>query len=174
MTGPAVAEPAPPGGTAQPDATVHPDTTVHPDAAHPDGPQPDAAGAGRNELGSITISESVVAKLAAQAALEVPDAGAAAPRLLGRSLPGAGGLGGRSSSLHSLPKAAAQVDGSVALVRLELSVRWPASVPAVTAAVRDRVRGRLVELTGLEVPEVTIRVTDLVTEAAEPTRSRVR
>lgn len=115
------------------------------------------------------------AQLAAQAAMEVPDAGAAAPRLLGRSLSGAGGLGMRQTSLSALPKVSAKVDNSIAFIRLEISVRWPTSVPAVTAAVRDRVRSRLVALTGLNVAEVTIRVTDLVTEAAQAgTRSRVR
>ena len=128
-----------------------------------------APAAGRNELGSITVSESVVAKLAAQAALEVPDAGAAAPRLLGRSLSGAGGAGGPVQQPARAAEGHAEVDGSLALVRLELSVRWPGSVPAVTAAVRDRVRSRLAELAGLEVPEVTIRVTDLVTEPVEAT-----
>jgi uncharacterized alkaline shock family protein YloU len=138
-------------------------------------PGPAEPAAGRNELGTITIAESVVAKLAAQAALEVPDAGAAAPRLLGRSLSGAGGLGVRQTSLSGLPKVSATVDNSIALVGLEISVRWPASVPAVTTAVRERVRTRLVALTGLNVAEVTIRVTDLVTEAAQAgTRSRVR
>jgi uncharacterized alkaline shock family protein YloU len=140
-----------------------------------DPPVPDLPGpaAGRNELGTISISDSVVAKLAAQAAVEIPDAGAAAPRLLGRSLSGAGGLGVRSTSLTGLPKASAHVDGSIALIRLEISVRWPASVPAVTAAVRGHVRTRLAELTGLHVPEVTIQVTDLVTTLAQPAR-RVR
>ncbi len=138
-------------------------------------PGPDEPAAGRNELGSITIAESVVAKLAAQAALEVPDAGAAAPRLLGRSLSGAGGLGVRQTSLTGLPKVSAKVDNSIALLQLEISVRWPVSVPAVTAAVRERVRTRLVALTGLNVAEVTIRVSDLVTESAPAsTRSRVR
>lgn len=144
----------------------------------PGAPGPDEPMAGRGELGTITIAESVVAKLAARAALEVPDAGAAAPRLLGRSLSGAGGLGVRQTSLSALPKVSATVDNSIALLRLEISVRWPASVPAVTAAVRERVRTRLVALTGLDVAEVTIRVTDLVTEAAAArtasTRSRVR
>jgi len=129
--------------------------------------------AGRNELGVISIRDSVVAKLAAQAAVEIPDAGAAAPRLLGRSLSGAGGLGVRATSLTGLPKATAEVDGSIALIRLEISVRWPASVPAVTAAVRDHVRTRLGELTGLHVPEVAIDVSDLVTAADRPAR-RVR
>jgi uncharacterized alkaline shock family protein YloU len=144
------------------------------DAAGP--PVADAAGpaVGRGELGTISISESVVAKLAARAAVEIPDAGAAAPRLLGRSLSGAGGLGVRETSLTGLPKASASVDGSIALIRLELSVRWPASVPAVTTAVRAHVRTRLAELTGLHVPEVTIAVTDLVTALDRPTTRRVR
>ncbi|MEO7262620.1 MAG: Asp23/Gls24 family envelope stress response protein [Jatrophihabitantaceae bacterium] len=133
----------------------------------------DSPAVGRGELGTITISESVVAKLAAQAAMEIPDAGAAAPRLLGRSLPGAGSLGTRPTSLTSLPKASAHVDGSIALIRLEISVRWPTSVPAVTAAVREHVRTLVAELTGLSVPEVTIRVTDLVTKSAQTIR-RVR
>ncbi len=139
----------------------------------PPGPQPGAPAAGRSELGAISISESVVAKLAAQAAVEIPDAGAAAPRLLGRSLPGAGSLGVRTTSLTSLPKVSAHVDGSLALIRLEISVRWSASVPAVTAAVREHVRARVGELTGLVVAEVTIRVSGLVTELTQPTR-RVR
>ena len=136
-------------------------------------PVPDAGDStpGRDELGTISISESVVAKLAAQATVEIPDAGAAAPRLLGRSLPS--GPGVRATSLTGLPKASAHVDGSIALIRLEISVRWPASVPAVTSAVREHVRTRLTELTGLHVPEVTIQVTDLVTRAFQPTR-RVR
>ena len=132
-----------------------------------------APAVGRSELGTINIGDSVVAKLAAQAAVEIPDAGAAAPRLLGRSLSGAGGLGVRTTSLSGAPKASAQVDGSIALIRLEISVRWPASAPAVTAAVREHVRVRLAELTGLQVPEVTILVTELVTEVSQPAR-RVR
>lgn len=145
--------------------------TEHP--AGPPGPPADAPKVGRGELGTISISESVVAKLAAQAAMEIPDAGAAAPRLLGRSLPGAGSLGVRPTSLTALPKSSAHVDGSIALIRLEISVRWPVSVPAVTAAVREHVRTRVAELTGLIVAEVTIQVSDLVTELAQPPR-RVR
>jgi uncharacterized alkaline shock family protein YloU len=139
----------------------------------PPSPRPRAPRAGRGELGTITISESVVAKLAAQAAMEIPDAGAAAPRLLGRSLSGAGSLGVRPTSLTALPKASAHVDGSLALIRLEISVRWPASVPAVTTAVREHVRTWVAELTGLIVAEVTIGVSDLVTELPTPAR-RVR
>ena len=96
-----------------------------------------AARAGRNELGTISIADGAVTKIAARAAAENPDAGAAAARMLGRVVPGAGHLGVRGTDLQGLPKTSVDVDGSKAFVTLELSVRWPASVPDVTAQVRQ-------------------------------------
>lgn len=122
--------------------------------------------------GSITIADTVVAKLAARAVLETSDAGGAVSRLLGQALPGAGHLGIRQTSLTGLPKASARVDGGVAVIDLTISVRWPASIPQVTAAVRQHVRERLAALTGLTIAEVRIAVTDLVTEI--PPAPRVR
>jgi uncharacterized alkaline shock family protein YloU len=129
-------------------------------------------GVGRNEFGTINVSEAVVSKLAAQAALEIPDAGGAAPRLLGKSLAGASLPGVRDTGLTTLPKTSVRVDGGLALVQLELSVRWPASIPAVTKQVRQHVQQRVSELTGVPVAEVTIKVTDLVTSLLKPTRVR--
>ena len=126
--------------------------------------------AGRTELGLITINDRVVAKMAARAAAEIPDAGAAAPRVLGRSVTGAAVVGARTTSLTGLPKASADVDGSTVILDLSISVRWPASVPEVTSAVREHVRGRVHELTGLTVTEVSISVTDLVTRLPGPPR----
>ena len=125
---------------------------------------------GSAERGTITIADAVISKIAARAASEVPDAGAAAPRLLGKSLPGAGSLGTRATSLTDIPKATAEVDGSIVFITLTISVRWPCSVPAVTQAVRQRVQDRVAELTGLHVAEVTIEVADLVTHLAPPPR----
>ena len=125
---------------------------------------------GRTELGVITINDRVVEKMAARAAVEVPDAGAAAPRVLGRSVTGAAALGVRPTSLTALPKSSADVDGSTVILDLSISVRWPASVPEVTSAVREHVRGRVHELTGLTVTEVAITVTDLVTRLPGPPR----
>jgi uncharacterized alkaline shock family protein YloU len=105
-----------------------------------------AAQAGRTELGTITIADSVVSKIAARAAAENPDAG--------------------------LPKASVDVDGSKAFLNLEISVRWPASVPAVTDQVRSHLRSRVTELTGLTVEEVHIVVADLATDIAPPPRVR--
>ena len=130
------------------------------------------AQAGRTELGTITIADSVVSKIAARAAAENPDAGAAAARVLGRAVPAAGHLGLRGTDLAGLPKASVDVDGSKAFLTLEISVRWPASVLAVTDQVRSHLRSRVTELTGLTVEEVHIVVADLVTDITPPPRVR--
>ena len=126
--------------------------------------------AGRTELGMISIDDRVVEKMAARAAAEIPDAGAAAPRVLGRSVTGAAALGARTTSLTALPKASADVDGLIVILDLSISVRWPASVPEVASAVREHVRSRVKELTGLTVAEVSISVTDLATRLPGPSR----
>jgi uncharacterized alkaline shock family protein YloU len=130
------------------------------------------AQAGRSELGTITIADGVVSKIAARAAAENPDAGAAAARVLGRAVPAAGHLGLRGTDLAGLPKASVDVDGSKAFLTLEISVRWPASVQTVTDQVRSHLRSRVTELTGLTVEEVHIVVADLVTDITPPPRVR--
>lgn len=131
-----------------------------------------AARAGRNELGTISIADGVVSKIAARAAAENPDAGAAVARMLGRAVPGAGYIGVRGTDLEALPKTSVEVDGSKVFVNLEISVRWPASVPEITGQVRRHVRDRVRELTGLDVDEVHIVVADLATDIAPPARVR--
>ncbi len=133
---------------------------------------PGPARMGRNSAGTISISDAAVTKLAARAAAEHPDAGASAARLLGRTLPGAGHLGVRGTDLQALPKTQVEVDRTKAFVRLELAIRWPCSVPEVSAAIRERVRTRLQELAGLNVDEVHITVTELVTDMTAPPRVR--
>jgi uncharacterized alkaline shock family protein YloU len=135
---------------------------------------PAASGArpGRTELGLISINDRVVEKMAARAAIEIPDAGAAASRFLGRSMAGASALGARETSLTALPKTSADVDGSRVILDLSISVRWPASVPEVSDAVRKHVRARVGELAGLTVTEVSISVTALVTRLPAPPRVR--
>jgi uncharacterized alkaline shock family protein YloU len=131
------------------------------------------ARSGRNELGTIRIADGVVTKIAARAAAENPNAGAAAARMLGRAVPGASRLPGvRDTDLQGLPKTSVIVDGSKAYVTLELSVRWPASIPDVTRQVRSRVRDRVRELAGLDVDEVHITVADLALDVAPPPRVR--
>ena len=131
-----------------------------------------AARAGRTELGMISIADQVVTKITARAAAENPDAGAAMARMLGRAVPGAGHLGVRGTDLDALPQTTVEVDGAKAFVSLEISVRWPASVLEVTEQVRRHVRDRVAELTGLQVDEVHIVVSDLATDITPPPRVR--
>lgn len=133
------------------------------------GPAPQA---GRTDRGTVSIADRVVMKIAAQAAVENPDAGAAAARMLGRVVPAAGRLGVRGTDLDALPKTSVEVDGTKAFVNLEISVRWPACVPEVTRQIRVRVRDRVRELTGLEVDEVHIVVADLAADITPPSRVR--
>jgi uncharacterized alkaline shock family protein YloU len=129
--------------------------------------------AGRNELGTISIADQVVSKIAAQAAAENPDAGASAARMLGRAVPGAARVPGvRDTDLQARPKASVEVDGAKAFVALEISVRWPAPVPEVTDQVRSHVRERVMELAGLSADEVDITVADLATDISPPPRAR--
>jgi uncharacterized alkaline shock family protein YloU len=128
--------------------------------------------AGRAELGAITVADGVVSKIAARAAAENPDAGAAVARVLGRAVPGAGSFGVRGTDLSALPKTSVEVDGSKAYVSLEIAVRWPASVSEVTGQVRRHVQNRVRELAGLEVDEVHIVVADLATDITPPPRVR--
>ena len=131
-----------------------------------------ARSVGRNELGTIVIDDDVVAKIAACAAVEIPDAGAAATRVMGRAIPGGGRLGLRATDLDALPKTKAEIDGNSTFLSIELSVRWPASVPDTTTQVRQHVRERVQELAGLTVAEVNITVADLATHVVPPPRVR--
>ncbi len=112
--------------------------------------------------GRIDIAPRVVEKIAARAALEVDDAGGAGARMLGRAVPGAGRLGIRGAGLDQMPSVDADVDGSLAFVDIEISVRWPASAVRVANAVRERIAARLDELVGLETREVNIEIAELV------------
>lgn len=136
------------------------------------GPGTELARPGRGELGTISIADQVVSKIAARAAAEHPDAGAAAPRVLGRAVPVAGYLGVRGTDLDALPKTSVEVDGAKAFVTMEICVRWPAPVLRVTEEVRRLVQDRVTELTGLQVDEVHIVVSDLATDITPPPRVR--
>jgi uncharacterized alkaline shock family protein YloU len=127
---------------------------------------------GSTDLGRISISDAVVRKIAAKAAAENPDTGAPATRVLGLALPGVAGVGGHDSDLDGLPKTSVEVDGTQAFIEMEISVRWPKSVAAVTGQVRTRVRDRVGALTGLDVMEIHITVADLVTDIPAPPRVR--
>ena len=119
-------------------------------------PRTDAA-----ERGRTHIADRVVERIAARAAYE-SDAvtGPGGVRRL------TDGLTGRDDR----PQVSVTVDGQLAVLRISLGVVYPAPVGRTTREVRERVRARVRELTGIDVRQVDITVTRLPVQ--EPRRLR--
>jgi uncharacterized alkaline shock family protein YloU len=120
------------------------------------------------EYGKTTIADGVVAKIASMAAREIPGVQA-----LG------GGVSRAIGALMSkIPTAgvAVEVGEKQAAVDLVLVTHYGQSIVDVTDAVRRNVIDRIQSMTGLEVTEVNITVTDLYIEGEEeePTEPRVQ
>jgi uncharacterized alkaline shock family protein YloU len=75
-----------------------------------------------------------------------------------------------------LPRTSADVDGRTAFIDMTISVRWPAPLAQVTAALRQHLRTRVHGLTELTVAEVRLTVAELTAggTAGGPERPRVR
>ena len=86
------------------------------------------------ERGATTISDRVVARIATQAARE------------------AGESAGRTE---------VWVSGDVVTAHVKMSVPYPMPVRAAARKVRERIRGRVAELTGLTVRQVDVDVAEL-------------
>jgi uncharacterized alkaline shock family protein YloU len=129
------------------------------DLSKPVEPSEPPARVGLNELGRIQVGARTVEKIAAYTAAEIPDAGGASARVLGRSVPGF-----RRASLERLPKVSADVDGELVFLDVEMSIRWPAPIAAVSEAVRQHLFRNVGDLVGLRVREVNIAVTSLITD----------
>lgn len=126
------------------------------------------ADTGADVHGTVHINEDVLAKMAAYAASELPDVGGPT-RGLGHL--GADTLGAKAD-LGRRPTASAHIVGDQAYVDLVVCVRWPAPLPKVISALREHVRTRIGQLTGLHVHTVNVDVADLV--GVTSTGARVR
>lgn len=137
-----------------------------PDRSGDTRPDPEAALPPPEERGATTVSDRVVARVAAQAVSEV-DRATGAPRVvLGQP------LGGHDASTPARVEAA--VDGRFVTVDVSMAVHWPAPVVEVTRQVRRHVTERVAALCGLEVVEVDIEVATLVTGRDGAHAPRVR
>jgi uncharacterized alkaline shock family protein YloU len=101
--------------------------------------------------GRLEIDDRVVERIAAVAATEVAGV-AGLPRLFG-------------DAVNDRPRVAAEVGHGRARLRIQVSVGWPAPLRTTCAQVRERVRQRVQDLTGLDVVEVDVTVGSLVTGA---------
>jgi uncharacterized alkaline shock family protein YloU len=110
------------------------------------------------DRGVTSISEDVVAKIAAMAAREVEGVDS-----LGGALSGAlsSVVGRIRGDEHRTSGVGVEVGTRQAAVDLSMSVDYPSSILDVTGAVRQNVIDRIESMTGLEVVEVNIAVSDL-------------
>ena len=128
-----------------------------------------------SELGSTTIADSVVTKIASVAAREVSgvhDLGGGAARAIGgvtRSV-GIGGIGVD----ERMQGVGVEVGEREAAVDLTVVVEYGESIPQIASALRENITRRIEGMTGLTVTEVNIAVNDLYfpgdEAAAEPAR----
>ncbi|GAC1328647.1 MAG: hypothetical protein NVSMB13_15870 [Mycobacteriales bacterium] len=132
----------------------------------PDAPATDALPtlADPADRGTTTVSDTVVAKLAAVVVIEVDRASGAPRTVFGQAL--------GAAKDDAAPRATATVDGQMARVKLSMAVRYPSSVADVCSTVRREVIARVARLTGLTVSQVDIDVPALVTSTPRPARVR--
>jgi uncharacterized alkaline shock family protein YloU len=111
-----------------------------------------------SDRGTTTIDDSVIAKIAGMAAREVNGIAG-----LGGSVSGAlADMVGRiRGDEHATGGVGVEVGMRQAAVDLVIKVQYPATVHEVAASVRENVIDRIEGMTGLEVVEVNIVVTDL-------------
>lgn len=126
----------------------------------------ESSGGGRNAevtkrsdgRGTTTIDDSVVAKIAGLATREVSGVASMGGALSGAVAQVVGRIRGDE---HATSGVGVEVGTRQAAVDLSITVQYPATITEVASSVRDNVIDRIEKLTGLEVVEVNIAVTDL-------------
>lgn len=128
-----------------------------------------------SELGSTTIADAVVTKIASLAAREVRgvhDLGGGAARAIGGVTRGIG-IGGIGVD-ERMQGVAVEVGEREAAVDLTVVVEYGESIPQIAKTLRENITRRIEGMTGLTVTEVNIAVNDLYfpgdEAAAEPAR----
>lgn len=108
----------------------------------------------KEEVGTVHISNRVVAVIAGLAATEVEGVSGMVGNLTGDI----GEMLGRKNLAKGVVVEVG--DDSVSL-SLQLSVDFGESIPAVTSKVQDKVKSAVETMTGLSVDEINIRIADV-------------
>jgi uncharacterized alkaline shock family protein YloU len=116
------------------------------------------------DRGTTSIDDSVVAKIAALAAREVDGVAALGGALSGALASVVGRIRGGE---HRTAGVGVEVGSRQAAVDISCQMQYPASIHEVADSVRQNVIDRIESMTGLEVVEVNIAVSDLVFPGGE-------
>jgi uncharacterized alkaline shock family protein YloU len=111
-----------------------------------------------SDRGTTTIDDAVIAKIAGMAAREVNGMAGLGGAVSGALADMVGRIRGDE---HATSGVGVEVGTRQAAVDLVIKVQYPAAVHEVAASVRENVIDRIEGMTGLEVVEVNIVVTDL-------------
>ena len=126
----------------------------------------------KSEMGTTTVSNSVVAQIAGIAAQEVEKVqmGGGATAAVGGFLQSVtGGITGGSSSGGNFSRGVSvEVGEEEAAIDLTMAVEYGQSIPRLTDAVRRNVINRVESLVGLRVTEVNIQVSDVQVPEERP------
>lgn len=114
--------------------------------------------------GTTTIDDGVVSKIASIATREVSGVASMGGNLSGAVAQVVGRIRGEE---HATSGVGVEVGTRQAAVDLSITVQYPAAITEVASSVRDNVIDRIEKLTGLEVVEVNIAVTDLAFPGGE-------
>lgn len=115
------------------------------------------------ERGTTSVPAKVVARIAEQAAFEMPGIGSAAGGVLG--------IGARRD-FEGRPSVEAEVYGNTVVLRLDVGIGFPEPLGPALAGLREHVGSRVEYLTGLTVGRMEIDVSWLHTTSS--TRRELR
>lgn len=101
------------------------------------------------QRGTTTIPARVVARIAEQAASEVCFVGSAAGGVMGV---------GAHRDFSSRPSVECDLYGHIAVLRMDIGMVFPLPLHSSVLQLRERVRSRVEELTGLEVGRIDIEI----------------
>jgi len=109
------------------------------------------------DRGTLHIADHVVELIAGRAALEVDRVVA---------------TGGRLDQVvgHRYPRVSTTIAGQRVRVGVKVALTWPAPVAAVVQDVREVVRTRLAEMTGMQIDTVDVTVAEFAAADMAPTR----
>lgn len=124
---------------------------MNPQAAHAL-PLPPVGGTAETETGSrgqTRLADRVIEKIAGQVAKDESAAGGSSGGFLGI---------GSHADLSARPRASVELAGNIATLTVEVGMPYPVPLRQATEALRERIRTRVIELTGVEVRQVDIKV----------------
>ncbi len=109
----------------------------------------DSSGPDLASRGQTVLAGKVIEKIASQVASDESAAAGSSGGFLGI---------GTHADLAARPKASVELTGNIAALSVEVGMPYPVPLRQATEALRQRIRARVTELTGVEVRQVDIKI----------------